>query len=306
MLKTPVLFLIFNRPDTTQKVFDSIRIAKPKTLFIAADGPRVGNSNDQNLCEITRKIVSNIDWPCEVKTLFRETNLGCGKAVSEAITWFFDQVDCGIVLEDDCLPELSFFQFCETMLLKYKDDKEIAIISGMNYLYHGIKVFNNDYFKTSYASIWGWASWKRVMTDIEWDIEKLKPPVNTSLFYETFPKHTRIADWLYSIINLTFEKKIDTWDTIFLYNLILKKMKNIMPVKNQISNIGKIGTHTNESGASPNLYTKTYNIDFYYEINCTLDDKYNDVMFVNIENLVYPKISFFTKLKNKICKKILN
>ena len=111
-LDTPVLFLIFNRPDVTEKVFSQIKKATPKQLFIAADGPRAANAEDQVECAKTRQLVLDmIDWECEVKTLFREENLGCGLAVSQAITWFFEHVEMGIILEDDCYPDLSFFRF---------------------------------------------------------------------------------------------------------------------------------------------------------------------------------------------------
>ena len=108
-LETPVLLIIFNRPDTTHKVFEQIRLARPKKLFLAADGPRKNHPRDEETCKKTRKIVEKIDWPCDVKTRFHETNLGCGIAPSTAIDWFFEHIDQGIILEDDCLPNQSFF-----------------------------------------------------------------------------------------------------------------------------------------------------------------------------------------------------
>ena len=112
-LITPVLFVIFNRPDTTQKVFNAIRQAKPKQLFVAADGPREGKEGEKEKCEQVREIIEQIDWDCEVKTLFRDKNLGCKIAVSSAIDWFFENVEEGIILEDDCLPSQSFFWYCQ-------------------------------------------------------------------------------------------------------------------------------------------------------------------------------------------------
>ena len=112
-IKTAILFLVFNRPDTTTKVFQMIRQAKPPRLYIAADGPRKNKEGEEEKIAKVRAIVNNIDWPCEVKTLFRDKNLGCKKAISEAITWFFKNEDQGIILEDDCLPHLDFFSYCE-------------------------------------------------------------------------------------------------------------------------------------------------------------------------------------------------
>ena len=108
----PVLFLIFNRPDTTKQVFDAIRKARPKRLYVAADAPRVEKEGEAALCQQTRAIIKQVDWDCEVQTLFREENLGCQKAISSAIDWFFEHEEMGIILEDDCLPSPSLFSFC--------------------------------------------------------------------------------------------------------------------------------------------------------------------------------------------------
>ena len=130
MFNTPILFLIFNRPDNTSLVFEEIRKIKPRYLYVAADGPRADKLGEKELCEATRAIISQVDWPCELKTLFRDYNLGCGKAVSEAITWFFNSVEQGIILEDDCLPDSSFFTFCEVLLEKYKNDDRVSTIGA--------------------------------------------------------------------------------------------------------------------------------------------------------------------------------
>jgi hypothetical protein len=121
-LDCPVLFIIFNRPETTVRVFEAIRKAHPKQLFVAADGPRMGKEGEKERCEEARKIATQVDWDCEVKTLFRDENIGCGRGPAEAITWFFEHVEKGIILEDDCLPSQSFFGFCEKLLERYKND----------------------------------------------------------------------------------------------------------------------------------------------------------------------------------------
>ena len=157
-MNVPVLFLIFKRPDTTQRVFEAIKKAKPKQLFISADGGR--NEEEKKSCNALREaIVAQIDWDCELKTLFRENNLGCKMAVSSGISWFFEEVEQGIILEDDCLPNESFFKFCETMLEKYKDDQSIWHI-GANNFQDSIKRGDADYFFSMYSHIWGWASWR--------------------------------------------------------------------------------------------------------------------------------------------------
>ena len=147
---TPILFLIFNRPDTTQIVFEEIKKQKPKYLFVAADGVRSHIIEDMEKCKDTRNLVlKGIDWDCEVKTLFRDENLGCGVAVSEAITWFFENVEQGIILEDDCLPHPSFFGYCETLLEKYNDNENVYVISGDNFQ-NGKQTGNASYFFSNY------------------------------------------------------------------------------------------------------------------------------------------------------------
>jgi hypothetical protein len=123
--KAPVLFLIFNRPEPTRRVFEAIRRARPVRLYVAADGPRDAVPTDHELCRQAREITELIDWPCEVKRLYRDKNLGCRAAVSSAITRFFEQEERGIILEDDCLPEPSFFPFCEELLERYQDDESV-------------------------------------------------------------------------------------------------------------------------------------------------------------------------------------
>ena len=126
MFNTPVLFLIFNRPKLTEISFSSIYTTKPKKLFIAADGPRIGNEIDVLNCMIVRNyVLSKIDWDCEIQTLFRDVNLGCGKAVSSAISWFFENVDEGIIIEDDCFVDSSFFNYCSLLLEKYRNNDKL-------------------------------------------------------------------------------------------------------------------------------------------------------------------------------------
>ena len=160
-MKTPVLFLVFNRPDTTKQVFEAIRQAQPPRLYIASDGHRSDREGEWEKVKTVRDyVVNNIDWDCEVKTLFREKNLGCRIAVSTAISWFFENEEQGIILEDDCFPDQSFFPFCEELLWKYQDDKRIMMITGTNSLGTWKSELQSYHFSI-YGSIWGWATWKR-------------------------------------------------------------------------------------------------------------------------------------------------
>jgi hypothetical protein len=238
MFETPILYLIFNRLDLTEITFSSICKIKPKKLFIAADGPRLGNINDEINCKLVREyVISKIDWDCEVITLFREKNLGCGKGVSSAISWFFEQVDYGIILEDDCVPNNSFFYFCEQLLLKYKYNDRISHISGCNFQI-GYKHDKNDYFFSNYSFIWGWATWKRSWIDYDFEMK------NFESFFKKFRYKNLISyDFYLNVKN----KTIDTWDVQWQYSLLKNKKISIQPRLNLIRNIGfsDSATHTN-------------------------------------------------------------
>ena len=160
----PILFIIFNRPETAERVFSEIKNIKPKELFVAADGPRLNVYGETEKCEKVREIIKQIDWECEVKTLFRENNLGCKVAVSSAINWFFENVEEGIILEDDCLPDASFFYFCQSLLEKYRSNDEIAMISGNHFGTDRIGSF--DYYFTRIPHIWGWGDLEKNLVEI--------------------------------------------------------------------------------------------------------------------------------------------
>lgn len=168
VFNSAILLLIFNRLDTTQLVFEAIQKVKPPRLYIASDGARIDKLSEDSLVgDVRNYVINNIDWDCEVKTLFREENLGCKLAVSGAISWFFQNEGHGIILEDDCLPDHSFFRFCEEMLLKYSDDERIGMISGDNFQFGGSQVEDSYYF-SRYPHIWGWATWKRAWKSTMW------------------------------------------------------------------------------------------------------------------------------------------
>jgi hypothetical protein len=168
----PILFLVFNRPETTARVFEAIRNAKPSRLYIAADGPRDFIYNEYAVCAKTREIASRVDWDCDVETLFRAENLGCKAAVSSAISWFFSHEEEGIILEDDCLPCESFFYFTTILLEKYRHDERIAHIAGSNFQ-DGKKVGDGSYYFSDLYNIWGWATWKRVWKDYDAELRLL-------------------------------------------------------------------------------------------------------------------------------------
>jgi hypothetical protein len=240
-LKTPVLFLIFNRLETTKKVFEEIRKAKPPKLYIASDGPREYKVGELEKVKAVRDyVLNNIDWDCEVKTLFREKNLGCGRAVSGAITWFFENEEMGIILEDDCLPSQSFFWFCEELLKRYKDDMRIWHIGGCNFQ-DGKKRGEGDYYFSVINHVWGWASWANRWKYYDFELKN----INDDRFIENYWEGFALKYWkkiFWTMKNL----EIDTWDYQWTFTMWYYKGLAILPNVNLISNIGfgQDATHT--------------------------------------------------------------
>jgi hypothetical protein len=253
-LKTPVLFLIFNRLETTKKVFDEIRKAKPPRLYIASDGPREYKAGELEKVKAVRDyVLNNIDWNCEVKTLFREKNLGCGRAVSGAITWFFENEEMGIILEDDCLPSQSFFWFCEELLKRYKDDMKIWRIGGCNFQ-DGIKRGDGDYYFSAISHIWGWASWANRWKYYDFELKNM----NSDRFIKNYWKGSALRYWKRIFWKMK-NKEIDTWDYQWLFTMWYHQGLGITPNVNLISNIGfkSDATHTkNADSKVANLPTE--------------------------------------------------
>lgn len=242
--RSAVLLIVFNRPDTTLQVFNAIRSAKPSRLYISADGPRPWRPGEAALCMETRAIVSRIDWKCEVKTLFSETNSGCKLAVSKAISWFFNQEEEGIILEDDCLPAESFFQYCDCMLEQYRTDTRIHIISGSN-LFPSITTNGPSYSFTRFTGIWGWASWSRVWKKYDVNLELYPRAEAEKRLTDIFDDKYISAQWL-QIYKEVKNQKVDTWDYQLCLMNLFENAINIFPAINLISNIGfrPDATHT--------------------------------------------------------------
>ena len=209
-LATAVLFLVFNRLDTTKKVFNAIKQAKPPRLYIASDGARSNKEGEYEKVQIVRDyIIKNIDWECEIYTLFRKENLGCKYAVSGAITWFFETEEQGIILEDDCLPSHSFFWYCESLLNRYKNDDSVYLISGDSRASESFGMVE-DYAFCKYPMIWGWASWKRVWDN--YDLELKDWPNQRDVLPKKISSHGPTIKFWKNIFDRMYNKEIDTWD----------------------------------------------------------------------------------------------
>ncbi len=244
-MKTPILLLVFNRPLLTQLVFDSIKTARPEQLFVAFDGPRIGYDADiQNVKKI-EQIINSVDWDCRVLILRREENLGVGVAVSSAIDWFFEHVDEGIILEDDCIPSMSFFRFCEDMLVKYRNINSIMAVNGSNPCPTPTSI--DSYFFSSYNLIWGWATWRRAWQCYKFSLNEIS---NTDIFLNLMLKFkfnfVSVRSW-YKHLNLVRNGSINTWDYQWIYSCFRHGGLIITPKVNLVENMGNFEnpTHIN-------------------------------------------------------------
>ena len=235
-LNTPILFIIFNRPETTARVFEAIRKVRPRQLFIAADGPRAHVPAEAERCRNTREIVTQVDWDCEVRTLLRKRNLGCRMAVSSAITWFFQHVEEGIILEDDILPSPEFYQYCSELLECYRNESRIMMISADNFQM-GVQRGEHSYYFSRFAHIWGWASWRRAWKYYIPERSILTRLKHNGFFEQTFPLASDRAYWQ-KRFEETLRGEIDTWDYLWQMSIWSQNGLSISPNVNLASNIG--------------------------------------------------------------------
>ncbi len=234
-----ILLIAFNRPDTTRKVLECIRFARPTRLYFAADGPRINDDDDVIACQLVRALKDEIDWDCSVKTLYSTTNLGCKNGVVSAIDWFFEHEEEGIILEDDILPCEAFFSYCKIMLQKYRQSTNIKAILGFNYF--GQRVNSNSYFFYEGFYPWGWATWKRSW--LEYSAENFDIEIFKVLKGENVA-HRNLYNSLELNLSLIKVGILDTWDYQFMYMLVKTRGLVIAPHANLTKNIGVNGAHS--------------------------------------------------------------
>ena len=256
-MKTPVALLIFNRPDTTEKVFEAVRKARPPKLLVVADGPREDRLGESEKCATARTVIERVDWPCEVLKNYSEANLGCKQRITSGLDWVFSQVEEAIILEDDCLPHPDFFSFCEELLARYRDDERVMMIGGTNYLLDKLDIAESYCF-SRYFAIWGWATWRRAWSkyDIAMkDGEQFKGDEQLKSFYS----QKFMVDYVTSMFDLAYQNLIDTWDIQWFYACLFSNGLSVVPRVNLISNIGLIGTHTSKD--TTNNFLSTFDIE---------------------------------------------
>jgi hypothetical protein len=247
-LRTPVALLIFNRPETTARVFERVREARPPKLLVVADGPRPDQPDEAERTAAARRVVERVDWECELLTDYSEANLGCRRRVSSGLDWVFETVEEAIVLEDDCVPDPSFFPFCDELLERYRDEERVMHVSGDNFQF-GRRVGEASYYFTRYPHVWGWASWRRAWRHHDVEIPKWAAAgrLRRRLLLREFadPSERRFWEWAWDGVSAGL---IDTWDFQWVFALRARKALAINPNVNLVSNIGfgAESTHTAE------------------------------------------------------------
>jgi len=244
-MKEAVAFLVFNRPECTERTFAEIRRARPQRLFVVADGPRLSRTGEAEKCKAVREIIDNgVDWPCDVERNYSNKNLGCASRLATGLTWAFSRAESLIVLEDDCLPDPSFFVYCEELLSKYRHDARVGQICGTPFIKSKVDT-EFSYLYSRYGPIWGWASWRRAWS--YYDLE-----------LRSWPQLKRSGN-LGSIINSQRERVVrsalydklhagnpSTWDFQWGYAKLFNSMLSVIPRVSLIENIGfgQEATHT--------------------------------------------------------------
>lgn len=275
-IKTPILFIIFNRLDTATRVMEQIKKVRPTSFYIASDGPRSYVADDSVLVQQVRDyVMQQIDWVCNVQTLFQPQNLGCKKAVSAAINWFFQQEEQGIILEDDCLPDTSFFYFCQELLQKYKDEPTVGAISGTHIEQQTYG--SGDYFLSKIPRVWGWATWRRTWNLYDIDMNSYSNFKHEKKIERIWSSKKVQRYWL-DIFDRTYAQDIATWDYQLVFTFFTHDLLCLCPNKNLISNIGftNNSTHTNISNPIvSNLPIQSIRLPLQHPVSLSYDS-HND------------------------------
>jgi hypothetical protein len=247
-LRAPVAMLIFNRPETTARVFERVREARPPKLLVVADGPRPERPDEAERTAAARAVIEGVDWECELLTEYSEANLGCRRRVSSGLDWVFETVEEAIVLEDDCVPEPSFFRFCDELLERYREEERLMHISGDNFQ-SGRRVGQGSYYFTRYPHVWGWASWRRAWRHHDVELREwtaLDETGKDSLLLE-FEDPAERSFWRWAWDGAA-TGAIDTWDLQWVFTGISRGRLSVNPNVNLVSNIGfgDESTHTGD------------------------------------------------------------
>ena len=239
-MDTQVALFVFNRPGPTARVFAAIRAARPSRLFVVGDGPRREFPEDNTLCRQTREVVSAVDWPCEVEYRYSDENLGCGRRVSSGLDPIFDTVPEAIILEDDCMPDPSFFPFAAAMLARYRDDPRVGMIAGTNYFSDPAR--RESYFFSRYFAVWGWAGWRRAWEHYDYEMASW-PSISERGGFAGLICNPGVLEYLHDAFDRVHAGEVDAWDLRWVHACLMQASLCVVPRVNLVSNVGISGTH---------------------------------------------------------------
>ncbi len=244
-----ILLLTYNRPEVTQRLINHLAAVRPPRLLVAADGPK-DSSEDRRRCEEVRKLFESLPWECSIERKFLAENQGCARAVSSAISWAFEKEDRIIILEDDCLPEPSFFSYCEELLQTYLEEKKVGSISGDNFQF-GQRRSSESYYFSIYPHCWGWATWRRAWKHFDFEMKTWPAFKSQGQLAKVFSEPSAIRYWT-NIFDLVYENKIDSWAYRWTFSCFSNFLLTTIPAVNLVSNIGfsRDATHTKERHSS--------------------------------------------------------
>lgn len=299
--KTPIVFIIFNRADTAQKVFDVIKSVRPSHLIVIADGARDGVVGEKEAVEKTRRIIEGVDWPCRVDKDFSSVNLGCKKRVSSGLDFAFSKVDKAIILEDDCLADKSFFAFCEELLERYENDERVMMISGDNKTF-GKSICSESYYFSRQVQIWGWATWRRAWCKNDIDMKDWQN-IKKQKAFDAFSATKQHRFYWQQLFELSYNGHIKSWDGQWTYSVWKESGLAIVPAVNLVQNIGfsKNATHTKDSSIFANMQTFAINFPLVHP-KCVIANAKNDKLEMHYrlkeaKRLPYPLDMWASKLK---------
>lgn len=285
----PILLIGFNRPDFMAAQIAAVRAARPAKLYVAVDGPRADRPGEAEKCRAVRDCVKLVDWPCEVKTLFREQNLGCKMGVSGAITWFFDNEESGIVLEDDCRPTIAFLRFASEMLVRYRDDERIGAVAGFNH-FNLQSDETVSYHFSEHMDIWGWASWRRSWEKYDVDLARYADRLDEIIERS---RHTAYVKAIKKAGARQTLQGLNTWDFQFSIASLANGWLNIVPRERLVSNAGidsAEATHTGGYNYYAPRFAKAGSLDFPLvhpkEVVC---DEWADRRRERMEGAIFPR-----------------
>ncbi len=235
-MKTPVVLIIFNRPNHTERVFEAIRQAKPSKLLVIADGPRVNRTDDHQKCAAARAIIERVDWDCDVLKNYSDINLGCDPRIIDGLNWVFDIVEEAIIIEDDCVPHPTFFPYCEELLERYRDDERVMNISGQNVLF-GRKRTEYNYYFSRFTLCWGWATWKRAWQHFDVDL-KLWPEIRDRKFMKDILEDPYAVKVWERTVQMLYDGQLTGWDFKWIFACWMQNGLCLVSDRNLVTNIG--------------------------------------------------------------------